>query len=291
MIRSGRGRSGRVERLVVALVFVVVAAACRSGGGSEAVSNPGSPLSLVAAVADGLEVFEFSYRARGTDVLDCVLPNRGVSGTVFADGALAIIVETPAGSARALNLDGAAYLGADLFAPGSVDARWVRIERTVPAEARPALDRILGVDLAAYVAAPGPPPSGNEVLVTALDQADVDAELEPIRLPDGGAAAGYRLVVGGDDTVPVIDAWVDGDGFVVRTQVQDSLTGQPGTPNPDTGWVIDYRRLPMGVATPAPPKEDVIAGTASLLEDLAPPMRDRCELEIGPEPTRPRPQP
>lgn len=272
------------------LVFVVVAAGCRSGGGSEAASSPEGPLSLVAALADDLDVFEFSYRARGTDVLDCVLPNRDFSGTVFADGALAITVETPAGSARALNLDDAAYLGSDLFASGSVDATWVRIDRGVLADARPALDRILGVDLAAYVAAPGPPPTGNEVLVTALEQADIDAELEPIRLPDGGAVAGYRLVVGGDDTVPVIDAWVDGEGFVVRTQVQGSLTGQPGTPDPDTGWIIDYRRLPTGAATPAPP-EDVIEGTASLLDDLAPPMRDGCELEIGPEPTRPRPQP
>lgn len=278
-----------LTKLVTAWVLLV-SVSCTSGGSRDGSTSVGQPVPLSNRLSMGPESFAFSYRARGTDVLDCVLPNRDFEGTAFADGALSITAETPSGVAEALSFRDAVFLDDALFARGSVTAEWIRLERSSLEAGEPALNRILGVDLAAYVVAAGPPPSGNEVVAAALEQSAIDSQLDPIRLPGGAAAAGYRLVVEGEDTVPVIDAWVDGAGFVVRVQVQDSLPDQPGKPNPDTGWIVTYRPLPTDATAPPPP-EGFVEATAERLAELAPPRRDGCELEIGPEPTTPRPQP
>lgn len=276
--------------LAALLLLVLGIGSCSADAPEEASSEDRQPLGLEDRLADSPTGFRFSYQARGTDVLGCVVPNRDFEGTVFDDGALSIDVDTPSGSARVLVLREAAYLDADLFAPGSLEADWARLERAGLAGAGPALGRLLGVDLASYVAAPGSPPSGNEVVAAVLDQTSVDSRLDPIRLPGGVVAAGYRLVVEVDDTVPVIDAWIDDEGVVVRVQVQDSLADRPGRPDPDTGWVIDYRPLPADATAPPHPA-DVVDATAELLGALAPPPQEGCDLEIGPAPTGPVPQP
>ena len=271
------------------LLILVTLASCGVVGGGES-DAPEARLALKDRLADAPTGFGFSYQARGTRVLDCVLPNRSFDGRVFPGGAFVLDAETPAGAARALSLDDAVYLDDAFFAQGTVAAEWVRLTRLGLDAARPSLDRILGVDLAAYLAAPGSPPSGNQIVAATLERTVVDSRLGPIRAPGGAAAAGYRFVVEGEDPVPVIDGWVDGEGRVVRVQVQDSIADEPGEPNPDTGWIIDYKALPPGATAPAPPG-DFVEATSGVLADLAPPMRDGCELEIGPAPTAPRPQP
>ena len=271
------------------LLFVLAAVSCTRDTDDDSVPE-GQPVALEDRLADPPAGFRFSYQARGTDVLDCVLPNRDFEGTVFPDDTLSIAIETPAGPASVVAFRDGVYLDTELFAAGSVDADALRFERARLADVRQPLDRILGVALAAYIAAPGPPPSGAEVVSAALEQTSVDSRLDPIRLPGGVAAAGYRLVVEGDGTVPVIDAWIDDEGVVVRVQVQDSLADRLGQPNPDTGWVIDYRPLPADATAPRQPA-DVVDATAELLGALAPPPQEGCDLEIGPAPTGPVPQP
>ena len=271
------------------LLLLLTGASCSTGGAEVGPARSGQA-PLEDHLAEAPPGFRFSYQARGTDVLDCVLPTRDFKGSVFAGGALSVTVETPSGDAQALSLHDAVYLEGGLFARGSVDAAWIRLQRSGLAAARPALDRVLGVDLAAYIAAPGPPPSGNEVVAAALARTAVDSRLDPIQLRNGAAAAGYRFVVDGDPPVPVIDAWVDGEGVVVRIQVQDSLADQPGKPDPDTGWITDYGPLPRDATAPPQP-DGFVEATAGLLAKLAPPRPDGCELEIGPAATASRPQP
>ena len=271
------------------MLVLVTVTSCGVVGGEDG-GAPEAQLPLEDRLADAPDGFGFSYQARGTGVLDCVLPNRSFDGWVFPGGALVVDAETPAGEARALSLDDAVYLDDAFFAQGTVAAEWARLERPGLDATRPRLDRILGVDLTAYLVAPGPPPSGNQIVAATLERTAVDSRLGPIRAPGGAAAAGYRFVVDGEDAVPVIDAWVDGEGRVMRVQVQDSLADEPGKPDPDTGWIIDYQPLPPDATPPAPPA-DFTEATSGLLAELTPPPRDGCDLEIGPEPTTPRPEP
>ena len=270
------------------LLLVLFTGASCSTGGAEVGPVRSGQAPLEVRLAEAPQSFWFSYQARGTDVLDCVLPSRDFEGSVFAGGALSVTVETASGDAQALSVHDAVYLDGALFARRSVDAAWIRLPRSGLAAARPTLDRVLGVDLAAYIAAAGPPPSGNEVVAAALAKTAVDSRLDPIQLRNGAAAAGYRFVVDDDQPIAVIDAWVDGEGDVVRIQVQGSLADQPGRPDPDTGWIIDYGPLPRDATAPPQP-DGFVEATAGLLATLAPPRPDGCELKIGPDPTAPRP--
>ena len=236
---------------------------------------------------DAPRSFEFSYQALGTDVLDCVLPHRDFDGSVFTDSTLLMTADTPSGAARALRLGDAIYLESTFFATGAVDGDWARIDRS-PA-IRADLERILGVDLAAYLLADDLPPSGNEVLEATLRETDVASNVESIRPRGGPPAPGYRFIVEAEGTTPVIDAWVDVDGNVVRIRVQDSLPDQAGEPDPDSGWITDYRPTPD--TPPPPPPTDVAPVDAASLVVLTPATPAGCELEIGPEPSTPSPQP
>ena len=69
-------------------------------------------------------------------------------------------------------------------------------------------------------------------------------------------------------------------------QVRDSVAGAPGTPAPDTGWIIDYLMLPTDTTAPQPPT-DAVEATDGALAELTPPLEDGCELEIGREPADP----
>lgn len=281
--------SGTPRRTGAAWLLVVLAlAACGSDDGDGG-SMPGSRSAIVEQPASAPDGFEFSYRARGTTVLDCVLPNRSFDGTVWPSGSLLISSVTPSGPGRALRTGEGVYLEAALFADGSIEERWLRVGRAEMDAVRPRLERILGVDLVSYLMTPGAPPSGIQVVAATLEETDVYSQLEPMRTADGSFAAGYRFVLEGEDA-PVLDAWIDGAGKVVRTQVQRSVEGQAGRADPDTGWIIDYRSLGPGADEPSPP-DRVVEATAPLLAELTPPTRDGCDLEIGPEPTLPRPPP
>lgn len=264
------------SRIVVALLSLLPVAACTS---QQSQDEPPSALDDLAAPRDG---FRFVYRARGTGVLDCVLPNRQLEGTVFPDGTVLVTTETPAGQGTAIMKPDTVYLSADLFSAPPDGPRWLRIDQEDVERLRPRLARILGADLTSYVAASGPPPDGNATVAATLEEDDPEP-IDPIRTPDGALAQGFRFVVDSDDAVPVVDAWIGDDGNIARVQVRDSVAGSPGEPAPDTGWVLDYLALPAGTVSPDAPA-DAARVTDEALGALAPPVDDGCELEIGREP-------
>ena len=266
--------------ILVALLSLLPVGACTS---SDSGDDAAPVLDHLAQPSDG---FRFVYRARGTAVLDCVLPNRQLEGTVFPDGTVLVTTETPAGEGRAIVTSDGLYLSAELFSAGPDGLRWLRIDREDVERLRPQLTQILGADLTSYVGASGPPPDGNATVAALLEEGDPE-RIDPTRTPDGALAKGFRFVVEGDGAVPVVDAWVDDDGNVVRLQARDSVAGSPGEPDPDTGWVLDYLPLPAGAAAPGAPPTDVAKVTDEALAALAPPAEDGCELEIGREPADP----
>ncbi len=278
------GRWQRGRSLVLLLALMTVAGSCSPsppGGGED--SADASALS--ARLAEPRDGFRFAYRARGTGVLDCVLPNRRLNGAVFPDGTVRLTAETPAGRGTAIVEADAVYLSSELFSVEPDTAEWFRIDREDVERVRPQLARILGADLTSYVAASGPPPDGNATVAETLERSDAQP-IDPIRTPVSTLANGFRFVVEGETAVPVVDAWVDAAGEVVRVQVRDSIAGSPGTPAPDTGWILDY--LPLAADTTAPdPPTDAVEATDEALAELAPPMQDGCELEIGREPADP----
>jgi hypothetical protein len=278
------GRWQRACSLVVFLVLLTAVGSCASapwGGGDEDADTP----ALETRLAEPRDGFRFAYRARGTGVLDCVLPNRQFNGTVFPDGTVRITMETPAGRGTAIVAADAVYLSSEMFSVEPDTWGWLRIDREDVERVRPQLARILGADLTSYVVASGPPPDGNATVGAMLGRSDAQP-IDPLRTPDSTLADGFRFVVEGDAAVPVVDAWIDADGEVVRVQVRDSVAGAPGTPAPDTGWIIDYVMLPADTIAPQSPT-DAVAATDEALAELAPPMQDGCQLEIGREPADP----
>ncbi|MFP5579524.1 MAG: hypothetical protein ACLGIZ_15030 [Acidimicrobiia bacterium] len=274
----------RGRRLVVLLVLLTAVGSCASspsGGGDDAAAV----LALETRLAEPRDSFRFAYRARGTGVLDCVLPNRQLDGTVFPDDTVLLTTETPGGRGTAIVEADAVYLSSELFSVEPDTWDWLRIDRQDVERVRPQLTRILGADLTSYVAASGPPPDGNATVAAMLEGDDAQP-VDPIRTPNSTLADGFRFVVEGDAAVPVVDGWIDPDGEVARVQVRDSVAGAPGTPAPDTGWVLDYLPLPSDATAPEAPT-DAVAATDDALTELAPPMQDGCELEIGREPADP----
>jgi hypothetical protein len=278
---------GRWKRRCTLAVLLVLAAAvgsyalASSGVGGD---DPDGP-ALEARLAEPRDGFRFAYRARGTGVLDCVLPNRQLEGTVFPDGTVVLTTKTPAGPGTAIVEADAVYLSAELFSVDLDSWAWLRIDRADVERVRPQLTRILGADLASYVAATGPPPDGNATVAATLERSEAQP-IVPIRTSDDTLADGFRFVVEGDEAVPIVDAWIATDGEIVRVQVRDSVAGSPGTPAPDTGWIIDYLMLPADATAPKPPT-DAVATTDEALAELAPPMRNGCDLKIGREPADP----
>jgi len=274
----------RGRGLVLLLALLTNAGSCfpsPPGGGED--SAEASALS--ARLAEPRDGFRFAYRARGTGVLDCVLPNRQFEGTVFPDGTVRLITETPAGRGTAIVAADAVYLSSELFSVEPNTWEWLRIDREDVDRVRPQLARILGADLTSYVASSGPPPDGNATVAATLEHSDAQP-IDPIRTPGSTLADGFRFVVEGEAAVPVIDAWIDAAGEVVRVQVRDSVAGSPGTPAADTGWILDYLLPPADITAPDPPT-DAVEATDEALAELAPPMEDGCELEIGREPADP----
>lgn len=280
---TGVGRWQRGRRLIISLALLTALGSCASSSSGAGDDDPAGP-GLETRLAEPRDGFRFVYRAGGTGVLDCVLPNRQLAGTVHPDGTVLLTSETPTGRGTAIVGADAVYLSVELFSvePGTWD--WLRVGREDVDRVRPELARILGADLTSYVAASGPPPDGNATVAATLERSDA-RPIDPIRTSAGTLADGFRFVVESDAAVAVIDAWIDADGEVVRLHVRDSVADSPGTPAPDTGWTLDYLPLPADATAPAPPA-DAVEATDESLAELAPPV-DGCELEIGPEPADP----
>ena len=270
-------------------LLLMVLAGCVTGD-HQSTADEAPDGSLRAQLANTQGGFTFKYQTRGTQVLDCILPNRSFEGLVYPGGTFELSTETPAGMGQVIAVDGTVYLSANIFADGTVPTPWLGVSRLDMDAVAVPLRQTLGTGIASYVLSPGVPPDGNAIAWAALDQAPVSGRLEPFRTAAGQVAQGHRIVVEGEPPVPVIDAWLGSDGHIVRIQVQDSLPGQPGTPNPDTGWIIDYAPLPPSASPPVEPT-GVTPWESIEPAQLVAPAREGCDIEIGPESTMPTPRP
>lgn len=270
------------------MLVLVLLIGCTSSGSET--PTPPSIVDLESAIGPNPEDFAFTYRSRGTDVLDCVLPNRDFTGTVLGSGDFTIR-EPEQGAPLVIRIEDTTYLSGELFSDGSLERSWVSLRPKDLDRLEDAIRRSLGTDLSAYVLSRTRPATGRDIAVDAIDDATSIIPIDPIRV-GGDIVAGQRLVIPGapDDPGLVIDAWVDSLGQVTRVQVQRAQPDDPAEPNPDSGWLVDYRPLSTP-PDPADPPDDVVDGATVDPGSLDPPVKRGCELEIGPDPSAPRPQP
>ena len=277
----------RTASCLLGLVLALVAG-CASSDPEGRARSPA--IELESAIGPNPEAFGFTYRSRGTQVLDCVLPNREFSGAVFGSGDFVIQVPDRTDPVVIRTME-STYLSSALFAVGSIDGEWLSVE---PADLRrldQAIRRSLGTDLSGYALSATPPATGRDIILDAVDDATSILTIDPIRV-DGVFAPGYRLMIDGADDQPgvVLDTWIDSQGQVTRVEVQRPRADDPDLPNPDLGWLIDYRPLPTPSDPIGPPENVVDAGTIDP-DALSPPVRQGCDLQIGPEPSAPPLQP
>ena len=282
-----RPRNPHAASRLVSIVILFLVGGCTSDSESP---TPPSTVDLESAIGANPEAFRFTYRARGTEVLDCVLPNREFTGTVFGSGDFTIL--DPDRTAPLLTrVEDTTYLSGGLFAEGSIDGDWLSLEPEDLVRFDEAIRRSLGTDLSSYALSLTPPATGADIARDAIDDARSIVPIDPIRI-DGDVALGQRLLIDGADDDPgvVLDVWIGSQGQVARVQVQRARADEPDLPNPDSGWLIDHRPLPTNQDPPDPPERAVDAATIDP-DSLGPPVKQGCDLEIGPEPSTPPPQP
>jgi len=245
-----------------------------------------------------LEQFSIEYRAAGTQVLDCFLPNRAF--TVSVDrGAGALAVTVARGGARsALVIGDNVYLHRTLFAEGLLAAEWLRVPRRPTRNAKATIERAIGVDLTGYLFAEGLPPTGEETALAVLDVATEVASLSAQTF-QGRRLDGYRVIVDpgrfaveatavedgrspapSTAVSPVVEFWVGDDGEVVRLSVRHRAAGRSDPDAASGGWTTDYLPLDEGLDVPA--GLDASSAGALDVSRLRPPSRGSCELGIGP---------
>ncbi len=271
----------QVAALVVAIAMSGVACSNRS-------EPQGRPPPSPTDIAPPQARFAFSYRALGTSVLDCVVPNRRFTGQVHDDETFVLIADD---GAEVLHRDATTYLDSALFDDRLDLDSWLSVADQQLSEAIPSLQTAIGADLASFLRSGASPVDGNTSVRAALETGAEPVPIAPFTRRDGSAVPGWRVALpdGGTDdrgVRPVLSYWLD-DAEVVRVVIQDSRPGEPGEPDPDTGWLIDYQALPDG-AVPPPAPGEAVAWRAAL--ELMAPLRQGCDLEIGPgDPTPPAP--
>lgn len=282
-----RSRNLHAASRLAGIVLLLLVAGCTSSDRES--PTPPATVDLEATIGPSPQAFRFAYRSRGTDVLDCVLPNRDFAGTVSGTGDFTIL-DPDRTAPLLIRLGDTTYLYRDLFAEGSIKGDWLSLGPEDLGRFGAAIRRSLGTDLSSYALSPTPPATGADIVLDALDDTRSIVPIEPIRI-DSDLARGHRLLIDGTDDEPgvVLDAWIDPQGQVVRTQVQRVRYGESDLPNPDSGWLIDYRPLATSQDTRDPRGQ--IAEAATIDPDtLGPPVKQGCDLEIGPEPSTPRPR-
>lgn len=237
--------------------------------------------------------FEFHYRAAGSTVLNCFLPNREFWGALdYQSGVLLLRTGGRASAPTAMVAQGRAVLHQSLFPGEAVPTTWVEFDQP-QVTALPALQRALGVDLAGYVVGDALPSSGR---ATALAALDVARRVDRIGNQTIGSARadGYRLSVNADKfadeaspsttipnrvpvhtPVPSFEIWLGDDNTVLRIVVQ--AQGSDGEPKDaaTAGWTIDY--LPGRPVVFTPPT-DVTAIAALDLGAVAAPAAPSCQV-------------
>lgn len=239
--------------------------------------------------------FEFSYRAGGTKVLDCFLPNREFSGAVdYLSGVVALRTGPPTGATVAIVTERSALLHRSLFRADAVPTAWVRVDRPPRADLRSALVRVLGADLGGYVLGDALPPTGR---ATALAALEVARDVTRVGRQTIGAAPaeGFRITVDteefaekaspsttaqgedGDAAVPTFQVWMGRDNAIVRIEVQPQSTGRDGEDGGAGGWSVDYRPgRPLAKDEPS----DVTALQALDLSGLTAASAASCQVPL-----------
>lgn len=196
--------------------------------------------------------FTMEYRATGTGVLDCFLPNRAFVLEVRDDSVVARRAEDRS-EVLARRKGALLELSPTLFEPGELRERWLVIELTaLTAVDRARLVELLGVDLASYLMTDAPPSHGLEIALAALDAATAVESMGAETIASE-AADRFRITldaeryaeaqttesspsVTADAETPGVDVWIDGRDDVVRVAVSAGAA----SPGEARGWVITF---------------------------------------------------
>lgn len=271
----------------MALATVVLAGCAPSSGETDLRERVVERLEAAEEPAD----FEFRFRAAGTRVNDCFLPNREFVGEVRADRGLLVIRPARGEEPMIASTGEATFLHRRLFEEDSVPAEWVRLAERGPAVAE-ALNRVLGADLAGYVVSESLPPSGNSTALAVLRAAeDVtpvggstigDVRAERLRVTidpedyEAGLGQSTRRADESGGPPPEVDFWITPDDEVVRVEVRPAA--EPGSEEPPPGWVIDYS---VGVeAVAIEPPADALVLDRDEVAALSPPRLASCEVAL-----------
>ena len=266
----------------VACLALLVVGACSRDDGPDA--------DLRSAIESTTEPvrFAFDYRAGGTRVNDCFLPNRSFSGLVDRDsGVLALQREGEPGP-DAYVAEGNIYLRSTLFADGVAQAPWLQARGPLDAAYRAAIVGAVGDGFAGYVASGLLPPHGDE---TALALLDVARDVRRAAVSEGGVT--YELDVPAEALGSVADA----GGAVARdvlaevtvtggrvTRISIDAAAEPVAPeaehdeNEGPLWVIEYRRTDQRVELPTVEGVEELVGLDAAT--LQPRAIARCEVPL-----------
>ena len=276
----------RVIRVIAVLVLLLASPGCTDDGGVVAADELRERLRK----SDERERFQFTYKARGSQVIGCFLPNRQFVVMVDAStGTLVVRASPDSDPAMAMARGDEVFLHRSLFSPGALRGAWLRVAGEPTSAETEAIRSSLGAGLASYVLSPGLPASGEAIGRAALDVAITVRRLgtDEVR---GATVDGFRVLLDAsglglndrsesgrvDQTGYSVDVWVDEQGRVLRVAVQPQPAEDGHAARVPTGWVADYSVLDEQLIV-----EEPAAVTDLRMIDparLASPSVERCEL-------------
>lgn len=233
------------------------------------------------SLADALDqipdppAFGFTYRAQGTTVLDCVLPNREFVVKVDRDRT-AMAIESVEGRLLVRRDGQSVLLGGSMFSNAPTG---VRLNVPLEEALSPAIRRVLGVDLAGYVLADGLPDPPAEIARAALKHATAVDSLPSADAP-ASATTGYRLAVQDTSGAFILDVWIAVDTSIARLAVSPTSALDGTRPGDQTaaGWVSDFfESSALGSPTADSGPVDITSLDPARLSPAAP---DACAVAI-----------
>ena len=190
--------------------------------------------------------FTMVYRAAGTDVLDCVQPNRSFTIDVAGER---FLVRPPDGTPVAERDGDRLVIHRSLLDDAMIGAEWIEVDLgDLDDDHDDALRRVLGPDLAGYLLAAEPPTSG---LQQASSLVPLATSLLPVDPP--GATPTFRLLLDADAYAEA--SGLDASEAVVPPLVDISITDdrvsrvvvRPAGDQAAGGWIIDFPDPPTAL--------------------------------------------
>lgn len=265
-----------------ACMAVLLLGACTRNGG------PAEELRAALESASASARFAFDYRAGGTRVNDCFLPNRSFSGLVDGDTGVLALQRDGDPDPAAYVAQGTIYLRATLFADGVAQAPWLQARGPLDAASRAAVVGAVGDGFTGYLATGLLPPDGRE---TALALVDVAREVRQVAKSERSVR--YQLAVpagqlgsGTDATTAeprdiLAEVTISG-GRVTRISIDELEDRTPSDAEHDEAdgplWVVEYRRSDRRVDLPAVGPVEELGGLDPAR--LEPPTIARCEVPL-----------